>query len=155
MANATKKTGGAPAGRTRPEEGMDYNPPPSLPLQIFLLCAFLVTVAAYVAGQRSDSASEKLAATVRADQQDRAVVARSKYLGYTKLGFQAEERKDYAVAVSNFQSAVLLENIGEAHYNLGNALLLFSRTNEALKEFQAALALDPKLKPLTPGGGKP
>jgi tetratricopeptide (TPR) repeat protein len=155
MANATNKPGGAPAGKAGPEEGMDYNPPRSLPLQIFLFCAFLVTLAAYVVGQRSDSASEKLAATVRADQQDREVVDRNKYLGYTKLGFQAEERKDYAAAVSNFQSAALLENIGEAHYNLGNALLLLSRTNEAVKEFQAALALDPKLKPLSPGGGKP
>jgi tetratricopeptide (TPR) repeat protein len=155
MANATNKTGGTPARRSGPEEETDYNPPPSLPLQMFLFCAFLVTVAAYVVGQRSDSASEKLAATLREEKLDRQVVDRNKYLAYVKLGFRAEEQKDFAGAVSNFQNAVLLENICEAHYNLGNALLLLSRTNDALKEFQAALALDPKLKALAPPGGKP
>jgi tetratricopeptide (TPR) repeat protein len=154
MANANNKTSGAPARRDGLEEETAYNPPPSLPLQIFLFCAFLVTVAAYVAGQRSDKASEQLAASLREEKQHRQVVDRIKYQDCVKLGFQAEEKKDYAGAVSNFQSAALLENIGEAHYNLGNALLLLSRTNDALKEFQAALGLNPKLKPLAPGGGK-
>ena len=71
---------------------------------MFLFCAFLVTVAAYVVGQRSDSASEKLAATLREEKLDRQGVDRNKYLAYVKLGFRAEEQKDFAGAVSNFQN---------------------------------------------------
>ena len=155
MANATPHPGKTAPGQSGPGETSDYDPPPSLPLQIFLFCAFLLTVAAYVAGQRAESSAEQSAARARDMKLDRQMVAKGKYLAYLKLGLQAEEQKHFAEAVSNFQSAALLENIGEAHYNLGNALLLLSRTNEAVKEFQAALALDPKLKPLSPGGGKP
>ena len=83
------------------------------------------------------------------------MVAKGKYLAYVKLGLQAQEQKRLPEAVSNFQNAVNLQNTGEAHLYLGNALLLQSRTNEALKEFQAAAALDPKLKPPAPVGAKP
>jgi len=155
MANATNQPAKVPPGRSAAGDTTDYDPPPSLPLEIFLFCAFLVTVAAYLAGQRSDQAAEQLAARFRNEKLDRQVVDKSKYLSYAKLGFRAQEQKDFAGAVSNFQCAVRLQNTGEAHYNLGNALLLLSRTNDALKEFQAALALDPKLKDSVRRGGKP
>jgi tetratricopeptide (TPR) repeat protein len=98
-----------------------------------------------------------LADRTRSEKLHRQIVDKNRYLGYVKLGFQAEEQKNFPSAVSNFQNAVLLQNTGEAHYNLGNALLLLSppRTDEALKEFQAALALDPKLKARAPGAAKP
>jgi len=155
MANAIHHPAGVPPGRSGAADASDYEPPPSLPLEIFLFCAFLITVAAYVAGQRSDLAAERLATRARDDTLHRLIVDKSKYLGYVKLGFQAEEQNNFPLAVSNFQNAVLLQNTGEAHYNLGNALLLLSRTNDALKEFQAALALDPKLKDSVRRGGKP
>ena len=155
MANASNKTAGVPPARSAASDGAEYDPPRSLPLEIFLFCAFLVTVAAYIAGQRSDVASEQLASRLREAKLHRQFVDRSKYLSYTKLGFRAEDKKDYAAAVTNFQNAALLQNTGEAHYNLGNALLLASRTNEALKEFQAALTLEPRLKAPGPGGAKP
>lgn len=157
MANATNFPGGAAPAQSDSGEPSDYDPPPSLPLEIFLFCAFLITVAAYVAGQRSDLAAERLADRTRSEKLHRQIVDKNRYLGYVKLGFQAEEQKNFLSAVSNFQNAVLLQNTGEAHYNLGNALLLLSppRTDEALKEFQAALALDPKLKARAPGAAKP
>ena len=40
MANANHKTGAAPARRDGLEEETAYNPPPSLPLQIFLSARF-------------------------------------------------------------------------------------------------------------------
>jgi tetratricopeptide (TPR) repeat protein len=155
MTSATNIPGAVPPGKSNLEETPDFNPPPSLPLQIFLFCAFLITVAAYVAGQRSQSSAEQAAARARDDQSQRLAVNKNKYLICTKLGFQAEEQKRYAAAVDNFRNAVLLQNTGEAHYNLANALLLQSQTNEALKEFQAALALDPKMKRPAPGAAKP
>jgi tetratricopeptide (TPR) repeat protein len=155
MAKATNYSGVVPHGQFGPGKASDREPPPSLPLQIFLFCAFLTTVGAYVAGQRSDHAAEQTVALARESKLDRLAVEKTKYLTYVKLGFQAEEQKKFAEAVSNFQSALLLQNTGEAHHNLGNALLLESRTNEALKEFQAALALDSKLKAPAPAGGKP
>jgi tetratricopeptide (TPR) repeat protein len=153
MANAANNPGALPPGQSGPEDS--YNPPPSRPLQIFLFCAFLVTVAAYVAGHRADLASEQLAARLRDAKLDRAAVDNGRYRAYIKLGSQAEARQDFGAAVSNYQSALLLQNTGEAHYDLGNALLHQSRTNEALKEFQAALALDPKLNMPAPLAGKP
>ena len=155
MANATKNPRAVSAGQAGSGEALDYNPPPSLPLQIFLFCAFLLTVAAYVAGQRSESLAEHSTAVARDAKLDRLAVEKAKYLAYVKLGFRAEEQKNFDAAVTNFQNAVRLQNTGEAHYNLGNALLLQSNTNEALKEFQAALALDPKLKAPAPAGAKP
>jgi tetratricopeptide (TPR) repeat protein len=155
MPNATIHPRGSSPGPSGSGEAWDYNPPPSLPLQIFLFCAFLVTVAAYIAGQRSDSAAEQTAARVRDARLDRQAVDKAKYLAYVKLGFRAEEQKNFSAAVSNFQGAVLLQNTVEARTNLGNALLLQSRTNEALKEFQAAQALDPKLKLPAPTADKP
>jgi tetratricopeptide (TPR) repeat protein len=155
MANAINNPGVVPPGKSNLEETPDFNPPPSLPLQIFLFCAFLITVAAYVAGQRSQSSAEQAASRARDDQSQRLAVNKNKYLIYAKLGFQAEEQKRYAAAIANFRSALLLQNTGEAHYNLANALLLQSQTNEALQEFKAALALDPKLKQPAPGGVKP
>jgi len=155
MANATNFPGGVPPAPSAPADASDYDPPPSLPLEIFLFCAFLLTVAAYVAGQRSDFAAEQSQERARGDRLHRLIVDKNKYLGYVKLGFQAEAQKNFPLAVSNFQNAVLLQDTGEAHYNLGNALMLLSRTNEALKEFQAALALDPKLKALAPGERRP
>jgi tetratricopeptide (TPR) repeat protein len=124
-------------------------------LQIFLFCAFLITVAAYVAGQRSDIETEQTVTRARDQKLDRLIVNKGKYLAYVKLGFQAENQQRFADAISNFQCAALLQNTAEAHFNLGNALLMQSRTNEALKEFQAALALDPRLKAPAPAGGKP
>ncbi len=155
MADAINHPGGVPSGPSAPADSSDYDPPPSLPLEIFLFCAFLITVAAYVVGQRSDFAAEQLATRASSEKLHRQIVNKNLYLGYVKLGFQAEEQKNFPLAVSNFQSAVLLQNTGEAHYNLANALLLLSRPDQALKEFQAALALDPKLKALAPGAGKP
>jgi tetratricopeptide (TPR) repeat protein len=155
MANATINPRGSPPGQFGPREASDHNPPPSLPLQVFLFCAFLITVAAYVAGQRSEHSAEQLAARVRDDKLHRQTVDKAKYLAWVKLGFEAEQQKRFDAAVSNFQSAALLQNTGEAHYNLGNALLLQSRTNEALKEFQAARTLDPKLQIPTPVPGRP
>jgi tetratricopeptide (TPR) repeat protein len=146
MANATIHPRGSPPGPFGPGQASDYDPPPSLPLQIFLFCAFLFTVAAYVSGQRSERSAEQTATHLRDVKLDRLAVDKAKYLAYVKLGFRAEEQAHFDAAVSNFQNAVLLQNTAEAHKNLGNALLLQSRTNEALKEFQAALALDPKLK---------
>jgi tetratricopeptide (TPR) repeat protein len=149
MANASVHSPGKPPGQSGSGEDLDFTPPPSQPLRIFLFCAFLVTVAAYIAGQWSDRASEQTAASAREDKLHRQI-ADSNYLVCVKLGFQAQDQKRFDAAVSNFQSAALLRDIGEAHYNLANALLLQSRTNEALKEFQAAQALDPKLKPPVP-----
>jgi tetratricopeptide (TPR) repeat protein len=153
MANATMHPG--PPGQSGSKEAVDYEPPPSLPLQVFLFCAFLITVAAYLAGQTADHAAERAAARGRDARLDRLAVDQAKYLAYVKLGFQAEQQKHYAEAVSNFQSAVLLQSTVEARTNLGNALLLQSRTNDALKEFQAAQALDPRLKLPLPLAGKP
>jgi tetratricopeptide (TPR) repeat protein len=142
MSNAANNTGALSPGKTIAAETLEYNPPPSLLLQIFLFCAFLVTVGAYVAGERSDRVAEQVVAKVRDVKLDR----KSKFLAYTRHGFQAEEQKHFDTAVSNFQCAVLLQDSVEAHTNLGNALLLDSRTNEALREFQAALALTPRPK---------
>ena len=153
MANATIHPG--PPGQSGSSEAADYEPPPSLPLQVFLFCAFLITVAAYLAGQTADHAAERTAARARDARLDRLAVDKAKYLAYVKLGFQAEQQKHFAEAVSNFQGAVLLRSTVEAHTNLGNALLLQSRTNDALKEFQAAQALDPGLKLPLPVAGKP
>ena len=155
MANVTNNTGVVPHGQFGRGEASDYEPPPSLLLQIFLFCAFLVTVAAYIAGQRSELSAEQSAARARDALLDRQTVAKGKYRAYVKLGFDAKKQKNFAGAVSNFQNALLLQNTGEAHYYLSDALLLESRTNEALKELQTALALDPKLKSLPPVGGGP
>jgi tetratricopeptide (TPR) repeat protein len=155
MANATNNTGVVPHGQFGRGEASDYEPPPSLPLQIFLFCAFLVTVAAYIAGQRSELSAEQSAVRARDAMLDRQTVAQGKYRAYVKLGLDAEKQKNFAGAVSNFQSAALQQNTGEAHYHLGEVLLLQSRTNEALKEFQTALALDPKLKALLPVSARP
>ncbi|HXR08689.1 MAG TPA: tetratricopeptide repeat protein [Candidatus Acidoferrum sp.] len=155
MANATNNTGVVPHGQFGRGEASDYEPPPSLLLQIFLFCAFLVTVAAYVAGQRAELSAEQSAVRARNVMLNRQTVAQGKYRAYVKLGLDAKKQKDFAGAVSNFQNAVLQQNTGVAHYYLGEALRLDSRTNEALKEFQTALALDPKLKALPPVGVRP
>jgi len=147
MSNAANNSGALSQGNPVAAETSEYNPPPSLPLQIFLFCAFLVTVCAYVAGERSDRVSEQVAAKARDAKLDR----NSKYLAFTRHGFQAEEQMHFGAAVSNFQCAVLLQDSVQARTNLGNALLLDSRTNEALKEFQAALALTPRPRMPAPG----
>jgi tetratricopeptide (TPR) repeat protein len=147
MATSVNNTGMISPGRPGPAGAAEYDPPPSRPLQIFLFCAFLLTALAYIAGQRSDNTSEEISNRMRDAKLDRLVVQRGKYLSYTKLGFQAIEQKRFDLAVSNFQNAALQQNTGEAHYNLGNALLAASKTNEAIKEFQMAMSLDPKLRP--------
>jgi tetratricopeptide (TPR) repeat protein len=146
MASSVNNTGMAATGRPGQAGAADYDPPPSRPLQYFLFCAFVITALAYISGQRSDSTSEEISNRMRDAKLDRLVVERGKYLAYTKLGFQAVEQKRYEIAVSNFQNAILQQNTGEAHYNLGNALLLSSKTNEAIKEFQTAMNLDPKIR---------
>jgi tetratricopeptide (TPR) repeat protein len=151
MSNAANNPGASFPGKSVAAETSEYNPPPSLPLQIFLFCAFLVTVCAYIAGERSDRVSEEVVAKARDVKLDR----NSKYLAFTRHGFQAEEQKRYAEAVSNFQCAVVLQDTVEAHTNLGTALLLDTRTNEALKEFQTALALTPRPRTAGPAPGRP
>jgi len=146
MASSVNKTGMAATVRPAQPGAAEYDPPPSRPLQYFLFCAFVITALAYISGQRSDSTSEEISNRMRDAKLDRLVVERGKYLAYTKLGFQAVEQKRYEIAVSNFQNAILQQNTGEAHYNLGNALLLSSKTNEAIKEFQSAMNLDPKIR---------
>lgn len=146
MASASNIPGAVSPGDPGAAGAAEYNPPPSRPLQIFLFCAFLITVAAYVAGQRSDISAEETANRARNSQLYRAEKVRNEYLADTKRGFQAEDQKQFATAVSNFQSAALLQNIGEAHYNLGHALFLQSRSSDAVKEFQMAVGLDPRLR---------
>ena len=115
MANATHRPAMLTPGQSGRGGAQDCEPPPSLLLQIFLFCAFLITVAAYVCGQRSDAATEHVIALVRDAKLDRQTVDKGKYLAFTKLGFQAEEDKNFAAAVSNFQSAVFLQDTAEAH----------------------------------------
>lgn len=146
MASSVKNTGVASTVRPGQTGAAEYDPPPSRPLQYFLFCAFVLTALAYIAGQRSDSTAEDINNRMRDAKLDRLVVEKARYLAYTKLGFQAVEQKQFELAVSNFQSAILQQNTGEAHYNLGNALLMISKTNDAIKEFQTAMTLDPKIR---------
>ena len=146
MASSVNNPGTVSPGLSGQAGAAEYDPPPSRLLQIFLFCAFLLTAGAYIVGQRSDFTTEDTVNRMRDAKLNRLEVDKHKFLAYTKLGYQALEQNHFDVAVSNFQSAVLLQNTGEAHRNLGNALLGQAKTNEALKEFQIALSLDPKLK---------
>ena len=143
MANRSNTAGADPPGKAGTGE---FDPPPSLPLQIFLFCAFLVTVAAYVVSQRSQPPEMETALQAQNDRLHRLVMERTKYDAFTRIGFQAEEQRHFEEAVSDFQNALSIQNTGEARYNLGNALLLEGKTNEALAQFQIALGLTPKLR---------
>jgi tetratricopeptide (TPR) repeat protein len=129
------------------------DPPPSLPLQIFLFCAFLVTVAAYVVSQRSQPTDLQGQAQLHNEKLHQMFRETTQYQNYTKLGFWAQSQSHYSEAVSNFHNATLMQDVmsqhkAEAHYNLANALLLESPTNAspAFREYQAALHLDPTLR---------
>jgi tetratricopeptide (TPR) repeat protein len=146
MANSSNSPGAVPPGKAGAVKNTDIDPPPSLPLQIFLFCAFLLTVAAYLVGQRTDSATEGEVARRKNETLHRLIEEKSKSMAYTSRGFQEEYQKHYDLAASNFQDALVIQNSAEGHYNLGNALLLQGKRAEALAQFKAALALDPKLR---------
>jgi tetratricopeptide (TPR) repeat protein len=143
MANRSNTSGAVPPGKAGTGE---LDPPPSLPLQIFLFCAFLVTVAAYVVSQRSQPSDTETAARAQNDRLHRLIMEKTKYDAFTRNGFQAEYQKHFDEAVSDFQNAIGIQDTGEARYNLANALLLQSKTNEAFAQFQIALGLNPKLR---------
>lgn len=146
MATSSNSPGADPYGKAGTAKSSDVDPPPSLPLQIFLFCAFLVTVAAYVVGQRENPSGQDDVARRKNETLHRLIAEKTKSQGYTKVGFQEEYQKHYDLAVSNFQNALIVLNTADGHYNLGNALLLQSRRPAAFEHFKAALALDPKLR---------
>ena len=168
MATSSNSPEAVPPRTTGAAMGSDIDPPPSLPLRIFLICAFLITVAAYLAGRRSEATGQDEAGRIQNMKVRRLYENRQKYLAYTKAGFQEENEKHGDLGVSSFRKALVIQNTAEGHYNLGGALLQLSTFKQemgddqfaaqrgaalqqsyradALKEFQAAVALDPKLR---------
>jgi tetratricopeptide (TPR) repeat protein len=130
---------GATAAANRPDAAM----PPSKPLQIFLLCAFILTGLAYLADVRSQSvnksALEATAAKVR-----HLVLNQDNYLSHSKYGFQAMDKKHYDLAVYHFRAALITADTPEGHYNLGTALLKQGNSEDAFAHFKSALHSNPK-----------
>jgi tetratricopeptide (TPR) repeat protein len=146
MATSSNSPEAVPSGKSGATKNSDIDPPRSLPLEIFLFCAFLITVAAYVVSQRTEDMGKDEAGRRQNERLHRLLQEKTKSLAYAKIGFQEEYQKHFDLAVSNFQNALVIQNTAEGHYNLGNALLLQSRRAEALDQFKAAVALDPKLR---------
>jgi tetratricopeptide (TPR) repeat protein len=146
MATSSNSPRAVPSGKPGGPKASETDPPPSLLLRIFLICAFVITVGAYVAGQRSEAAGQDDAGRRQNEKLHRLLQERSKYQTYTKTGFQEENQRHYDLAVSNFHNALIIQDTAEGHYNLGGALLQQSRRAEAMEQFKAALERDPKLR---------
>ncbi|HEY3863729.1 MAG TPA: tetratricopeptide repeat protein [Verrucomicrobiae bacterium] len=117
--------------------------PPSKPLQWFLLAAFLVTGAAYLAGEWAQKASH--ARSVQAGNLRRMVRAQNDYLSHIKAGDEALANKHPDQAVAEYRLALQTTNTAAGRHALGQALLKQNNPAEAFIEFAEALKLEPEL----------
>src|SRR5271166_4502646 len=99
---------GAGALSNQPGDAM----PSSKPLQIFLLCAFVLTGLTYLADMRAqeidDYALRATAAKIR-----RLLFNQDNYLSHSRYGFQAMERKRYDLAAFHFRAALVTADTAE------------------------------------------
>lgn len=79
--------------------------------------------------------------TVLAVQDDQSVIER-----HARAAQQAQREGDFAAAIREFTAlSGLLPNVGDVHSNLGVAYYFHKQPEEALRAFEKALRLDPKL----------
>jgi tetratricopeptide (TPR) repeat protein len=117
-------------------------PPPSKPLQIFLLVALVITGLAYAFDQWTEMTSAD--ATVKHDSRLKRLVANQNlFLTETELGHKAEEKRQFGDAVLHYRRALLGKVNAESRVNLGNALLKQGNPDMAFSQFKEALRLDP------------
>lgn len=118
--------------------------PPSKPLQIFLLCAFVVTALAYLADLHSQSVqNDTLGVTM--SKMRHLIVNHDRYLDHSRYGVQAIDKQHYDLAVYHFRAALIAADAADGHFNLALALLKQDNFAGAATEFKAALQLNPKI----------
>lgn len=117
--------------------------PASKPLQVFLLCAFVLTGLTYLANMRAQSIDD-YAFRVTAARIRRLVFNQDNYLSHSRYGFQAIERNHYDLAAFHFRAALVTADTAEGHYNLATVFLRQGKFDPAVEEFKAALHLNPK-----------
>lgn len=117
-------------------------PPPSKPLQVFLLIALLVTGAAYVVDQFTSITTEEARAP-RPSKLRRLVANQIAYFNETALGRQAETNNHYQDAILHFRRAIMSQDNAEGRLNLGDALLKAGNPDMAFSQFKEALRMDP------------
>lgn len=124
-----------------PQESDEAPLPSSKPLQIFLLIAFVVTGVAYVVNQWIEMTTEK-ARVKYPSRLHELVQSQSHFLEYTESGKRALARNRADVAVSEFRLALQSQPCGEAHLNLGTALLQVGNREAAFAQLRDAIRLD-------------
>jgi tetratricopeptide (TPR) repeat protein len=129
---------GGPAAFGESQAGL----PPSKPLQIFLLCAFVITALAYLADMHSQSV-ENDSISVTMGKFRRLIVNHSHYLDHSKYGREAFDKQHYDLAIYHFRAALVAADAAEGHCNLALAFLKQNDLESAEKEFKAALQLNP------------
>src|SRR6202012_5779310 len=126
--------------------------PNSKPLQIFLLCAFVLTGLTYLANVRArdidDYALRATAAKIR-----RLVLNQDNYLSHSRYGFQAIERKRYDLAAFHFRAALVTADTAEGHYNLATVFLQQGKFDAAVEQFKDALPMNPRSTAVYKAGG--
>jgi tetratricopeptide (TPR) repeat protein len=118
--------------------------PPSKPLQIFLVAAFVVSAAAYLVDQ-SNSYRIKQMQTNHVSPIRRLVESQSAYLEHVQLGDDAFAKGHYDKAVSEYRLALQGQNQAEGHQKLGHALLLQGNPDAAVAQFKEAIRINPLL----------
>ncbi len=118
--------------------------PSSKPLQVFLLIAFVITGAAYVANQWTEMTIERDHAKYPSRLRE-LVRSQSIFLEHTEAGKKALARKHPDQAVSEFRLALQAQQSAEGHENLGSALLQLENPDAAFAQFREAVRLNPGL----------
>ncbi len=118
--------------------------PPSKPLQIFLLIAFVISGAAYVVDQWNVYRTSQMQAK-HPSKLKRLVQSQSAFLGHVQAGDDAFAKKHYDKAVSEFRLALQGQNRPEGHVKLASALFQQGNPDAAFAQFKEAIRLNPLL----------
>lgn len=130
--------------------GAEYRPvpspagPPSQPvfpqsrvLQVFLVVALLVSVAAFVADRWTAATTRRMELTQQIAQKQ------SPFLKHVRDGDEAFAKKRFAQAVSEYTLALREKSQAELQEKLGRAFLQEGNPDQAFAQFKEALQIEP------------
>jgi tetratricopeptide (TPR) repeat protein len=117
--------------------------PSSNPLQIFLIVALVITVAALVVNHWIERTIAK-ARTKYPSELHELAQSQSLFLEHTDAGKKALARKHADQAVSEFRLALQAQDCAEGHQNLADAYLQLGNPELAFAQFRETVRLDPK-----------
>jgi tetratricopeptide (TPR) repeat protein len=117
--------------------------PPSKPLQIFLLIAFVISGAAYLADQWTESTVSELQAE-HSNKVRHLSQRQGGFEAHLRAGDEAFARKHFDQAAAEYRAALPGRNQAEGHEKLGRVLIEQGNPDEAFAQFKEAIQLDPK-----------